>query len=141
MRMYRKEREKLADLDPEEPQDRALLQKNIENANFWKKTIFGLLEDKILTPVEVQAEMVAQNYRKEIAVDTVVRTLETLRDKGYVRELSTDPAQPAAERLYRWNDFAQLGAGESSTPPGSNGETDAKSNPEKNPEDQPAPGV
>ncbi len=91
----------LEHLDPEERYERAFLLEKIKDANYWKKTVFELLEGKQMNAKQVQQEMLDKNYRRELSLDSVVKTLKRLAELGFLR--CADPGVPPEQCEFSWN--------------------------------------
>ncbi|MHA1731243.1 MAG: hypothetical protein ACTSU5_04835 [Promethearchaeota archaeon] len=98
-RLYRKKG--VEPLDAGQRYERSVLLEKIKDANFWKQSVFKLLEGRKLTAEQVQQELLEKNFRRELSLESVEKTLRSLAELGYLR--CEDESAPPEKCEFTWN--------------------------------------
>ncbi len=87
-RVYTRGKQEVTPLDPNQRWDLSVLTKKVQEMNVWKQNIFDVLvkaEKKPLSAEEIKNKLAEANFRKNIDMESVTKTIASLVEFGVVR--------------------------------------------------------
>jgi AAA+ superfamily predicted ATPase len=93
-RVYPRGKEEITPLDPNQRYDLSVLTKKIQEMNVWKETIFQVLEKvkpKAMSAEEIKDKLVETNFRKNIDMESITKSITSLVEFGILRRNASAP--------------------------------------------------
>jgi len=93
-RVYTRGKEEITPLDPNQRYDLSVLTKKIQEMNVWKQAIFQVLEKakpKAMSAEEIKEKLVETNFRKNIDMESITKSIASLVEFGILRRNTGTP--------------------------------------------------